>query len=335
MGFVVITVSILLVSGNTAVTLLQEEVEEKLFPRITRHIQVIFVTYVILTAAGAALLLAAGLGPFDALCYTLSGVSTGGFAPDAGSLAPAPYRTALVPVLLIMGAGATNFILYYESWKRSKGRLLHAVKFFFTNPQTLLLIALVVLFTAAIGLVAERGTWLDALFMAASAQTTTGYSSMAGSPAVKVMVIMIPAMFIGGAMGSTAGGVKLHRVIVFFKSFNRFILAREYPPEVILPGGLTGRGVAKTELLGVFYIISVYAIFIALSAAVFILAGFDPLGSFFEVTSAAGTVGLSSGIVSAGLSGWLKLLLIFLMWGGRLEFIPLLIWLYSIPLRLR
>ncbi len=334
MGFVVITVSILLVSRSTAVTLLKEGVEEKLFPRISRHIQVIVLTYTGLSILSVALLLIFGLGLFDSLCYTLSGLSTGGFAPDAGSVSVVPYRKALLPIIMIMSFGATNFILYYESWKTHRG-LKKALRGFFTNPQVLCLIFFILVLAVLIGAtLSGEGRWSNGLFMAASAQTTTGFFSVdpAGFSDVTLM-LLVPAMFIGGAMGSTAGGIKFLRVIAFFKSFNRFIISREYPEELVIPAA--DKGVAKGELQGIFYVIAVYVFFVFLGSMVFIGSGFEPMRSIFEVTSAVGTVGLSSGIVSPGLNGGLKVLLVLLMWGGRLEFIPVLVWFYSFALRFR
>lgn len=336
MGFVVITVSILIVSRSTAVTLLKEGVEEKLFPRISRHIQVIVLTYAALSIIGVVMLLLFGLGLFDALCYTLSGLSTGGFAPDAGSVSVQPYRKALLPLILIMSFGATNFILYYENWKVNRG-IRKALYGFFTNSQVLCLIFFILALAVLIGAtLTGEATWLDGLFMAASAQTTTGFFTVdpAGFSDVTLM-LLVPAMFIGGAMGSTAGGIKFLRIVVFFKSFNRFIFSREYPEELVLPKAGGVKGVAKGELQSIFYVIAVYVFFAFSGSLVFIASGFEPMKSIFEVTSAVGTVGLSSGIVSPELNGGLKVLLVLLMWGGRLEFIPVFVWLYSFTLRFR
>ncbi len=332
MGFVVITVSLLLVSGRPAVVLLKERREEKLFPSITRHVQVIAVTYTLLTIAGALLLFLTGADVFEAICYSLSGLSTGGFnvhAKSIGALAPASRPAAM----LVMVLGSINFILYYRYWQEQKsfsGTLRSLVK----NPQVLALLSAVLLAGLVLSMVLPEGWGIsDGFFIALSAQTTTGYFTRdaADLPAPAVMVL-VASMFIGGTLGSTSGGVKLYRLIVVSSYLKRHLAAFLYPREVVLPDDSATRGLAKDELIGVFYVIALYVFFIFIGWAVFVGHGLDPLESLFEVTSAAGTVGLSSGIVTPGLAPGLKVTLILLMWAGRLEFLPLLVWACSLAM---
>jgi trk system potassium uptake protein TrkH len=334
LGFVVITVSLLLVSGRPAITLLKDTgFEGKLFPRIARHVRVIAVTYILLTLTGIAALLVSGLHLFEALCYTFSGISTGGFALHTGSVGALP-RSASWVFMLIMPLGAINFLLYYRSWKthRTLGR---AALGFIKNPQVLCLVFLTAFFGLLISLTAVGRTgWTEGVFLAASAQTGTGFyilEPQAFPP--HAMMLLIAAMFVGGSMGSTSGGIKLYRIIELFRSFHGYLVSRHYAKEVFPPGGIMGRGVEKEELIGIFYVITVFVFFIFVGSLLFIAHGYEPLRSVFEVTSAAATVGLSSGIVSPELPADLKVVLVFIMWAGRLEFIPLLVWAYSFTIR--
>lgn len=334
MGFVVLTVSFLVTTGSSAVTFLKEEIPEKVFPRIARHVQLIVITYVILTVLGIVMLAISGLGLYDAVCYTLSGVSTGGFAVHRNSIADLPYHFAAIPLIIIMITGSVSFILYYRSWKTNIN-FRAAAAAFFRNSQVILLLV----FILVLGLLLSLGIegpdrFIHGFILAASAQTTTGYytiepSSLPGF----ALVLVIGAMFIGGSMGSTSGGVKLFRIIQLFATLNRFIVKYLFPRETVLPGEVAGKGIAKEELPGIFYVIAIYGVFIFIGTVIFAAAGYDPLSSVFEVTSAVGTVGLSTGVVEPGLNQGLKLLLIFLMWVGRLEFLPLLIFIYSFLLR--
>lgn len=330
MGFVVITVSVLLVSGKSAVGLVSLEVEEKLFPRIVRHVQVIAVTYGVLTLLSVTLLLLAGLGFFNALCYTLSGISTGGFAVHPESVAGLPGGLTFLAFMLVMLFGSINFLLYYRCLKEAgiKG----GVVAFFKDPQVAALLVLSAGAGLVLGLVLDGGRgFVDGAFLALSAQTTTGYHTL--SPAALppfALALLIGSMFLGGSMGSTSGGVKLFRVITLARSANAFLAGHHYPEDMVPPGGRYGRGVDLKELPGIFYVIATYAVAVFAGTLVFVWAGYGPMESVFEVTSAIGTVGLSTGLAAPGLESGLKVLLTVLMWLGRIEFFPFFIWMYSL-----
>lgn len=327
MGFVVLTIGTLLVTGRSAVTFMKEGAGERMFPRMVRHVRLVAATYAAITALGVLLFMLAGLGPFDALCYSFSGVSTGGFATHAGSVGEAVGHGALklLPFMLIMALGAVNFVLYYQSW-RTHPSPARAASAFFKSPQVVALLVFIVIGGVAVSLTLDgEGRWADGFFMAVSAQTTTGYSTISPSALPDItLIILTAAMFVGGSVGSTAGGVKLYRFMELFRRLNGYVLSGARPRDFVAV-----RVAWKEGTLAVYFIPFIYVTVIFACTAVFVMAGFDPTRSLFEVTSAAGTVGLSSGIVSPGLDGGLKALLILLMWGGRLEFIPILIWLYS------
>ncbi len=326
MGFVVITVSLFLVSGRSAVLLLKEEAKGKLFPRIARHVQVVVITYGILSMVGFLMLLVSGLSIFDALCYTLSGISTGGFSPTGDVITPSMIPSMMVIMLL----GAINLIVYYKHWSRKRnipGTILEVVK----EPQIVWLLSMILILTIAVGVtMTEKNSWLDALFVAVSAQTTTGFYTVdvSGLSAVSLL-LLVAGMFVGGSMGSTSGGIKVFRIMAFIRGIHRFVLTHHYPKEMVVPE----REVAKEELLGICYVIGLYVMFIFGGTLIFVWHGLDPLRSLFDITSAVGTVGLSSGIVSPELAWDLKMVVIFLMWAGRLEFVPLVVWVYSFFLK--
>jgi len=337
LGFVIITISLLMgsasVSARAAITMLRDDArEERLFPRIMSHVRLLVFTYSILTVIGVIILLSTGLGPFDAVCYTLSGISTGGFAVHSGSVGGLGAGAGSWALVFIMCLGAINFLIYYRVWTARRGDLKGALRGILTNPQ----VACLILFTLAGGallrLTAGAGTgFRDAVFLAASAQTTTGYYTLDPSalPAFP-MLFLVLLMFTGGSMGSSAGGIKLLRLIELFRGLDRFVLSQIYPRELV-----RRKGLENEELVGLLYVVAAYAMCITAGTLVFVLCGYEPLGSLFEVTSAASTVGLSSGIVSPGLPGGLKALLVLLMWAGRLEFMALMVWSYSLTARLR
>jgi trk system potassium uptake protein TrkH len=74
--------------------------------------------------------------------------------------------------------------------------------------------------------------------------------------------------------------------------------------------------------------LGLYVTVLVVSTLLLAAGGFAPMDSLFEATSALGTVGLSTGITSAAMPAWAKLLLIVDMWAGRLEILPVLVFFY-------
>jgi trk system potassium uptake protein TrkH len=136
------------------------------------------------------------------------------------------------------------------------------------------------------------------------------------------------SMMIGGSVGSTSGGIKIFRFLMVL-ALIRLILQRACaPPHAVVEPRLGTRQLEYEDLSRALLLTVLFTGLIFISWALFLAGGFDPLDALFEVTSAAGTVGLSTGITTAELPGWLKAVLCFDMLAGRLEIIALLVMVY-------
>lgn len=194
---------------------------ESLLRRLRGAMIGILPAYAGLTALCWLLLMATGTGAFNALCFALSTLSTGGFSPvEGGASALSPVSRAVL--VFFMLAGGTNFLLHRELLK---GR---AAAYVF-DPEWRLYAGF-----AAGGaiLLCLAGFWLQgagreadtlaligrAIFIAVSALTTTGFES-GGGPAVSlfVVILIIVLMLIGASTGSTGGGLKALRLSILFK----------------------------------------------------------------------------------------------------------------------
>ncbi len=176
--------------------------------------------YLVLTAASIGLILLSGVPVWDAVNIALVAISTGGFSVHSGGIPF--YNNPLLEVLIVpvMIAGALPFKLYYLLY-RQKGVQ------FFGDQQARLLFMLVALGIVVItwDLVTLTATDLPtairhALFMSAAAATSTGFQ-VASPPnewASVTILFLAMLMVIGGASGSTAGGIKLSRVVLGFQS---------------------------------------------------------------------------------------------------------------------
>lgn len=260
-----------------------------------RGIRPVWALYGAFTAATAVAFWAAGMPPWAAVNHAMTAMATGGFAITGDSLASygrAVHAVAAVALVL----GALSFGLHLAVFVR--GRLGAAVR----DGQTRLLGALLVGGLAALALATRGGDvpLADAAFQWTSALTTAGFTTQdVAEYGPFALAALIAAMFVGGASGSTAGGLKLDRA----RALLRWAAGRRTPlarPALRQAGRLAVALGAGTAVLVAF-------------------AGVPPLDALFEATSALGTVGLSVGVSSADLAAPGRLALVALMWVGRLE----------------
>jgi len=164
----------------------------------------------------------------------------------------------------------------------------------------------------------------DATFQILSTMSTTGYSYLdVSSFADNLKIYLISLMFIGGASLSTAGGVKIYRIIVLLKSVKKAIVDTISQKDTKLSA--LGKDYDDPMIIqtGIFVFLTLGLIF----AASFIVTtyGYHPVDAVFETTSAMATTGLSVGIVTPTLALPLKWLFMFLMLVGRVEIITFLV----------
>ena len=203
--------------------------------RMLQTAQDLFWIYVLLTLFGALALWAVGMSAFDALCHAFTALSTGGFSTRDGGIAA--YNNPLIELALmaIMILGAVNFTLH---WAAFNGRFRvfreNAEVHYLTVAVTFLVFAGIV--SSLIG-GTERPFVIElreVIFMAVSALTTTGFGN--GQPGAGGLIapalapiLIIGLVLVGGATGSTTGGMRLMRVAVLFKQAQRELLRLSHP----------------------------------------------------------------------------------------------------------
>lgn len=321
-GIVILTLIVLRVPGRAARKLYTQEFSgHKPLASIRQTARLVLFIYLSMTALGFGAFVLAGMPPFDALLNVLATVSTGGFSPHARSIGayPAPAVHAAVVVFMILGA--TGFPLYYFLIREGPRRVVR-------DSQLLVLLGIglgaAFLFWVAWGAAARLIS--SSFFQSFAALTTTGFSTVDYArwpPLVKGLSVLL--MICGGSSFSTAGGVKLIRVILLFKLVRWSVLKRVLPEAATVSITAERSPVSDQDLKNTGSLVAAYLAILAATSLVFMLSGFGALDSLFENASALGTVGLSSGITSGGLPLHLKLVLMFNMWAGRLEILPALI----------
>lgn len=329
LGFVVLLVALLMGNEIAARRLAEPYGSETILTTTRTHARRMLGVYLTLTVGGFLVAWAVLGDGFTALVHVLAGVSTGGFSSLDQSLAGMDSWLARYTVMGLGLLGAVPLPLYFY-FRGLRSSLLR-------DPELRALFAAIILVGAALTLLMHfetRTGWPDAarhgFLMGISAQTTTGFSTtgVTGSGEAATLVLIL-AMFVGGGLGSTAGGIKLLRLLILIRlvqlTIRRTMLA---PHAAGYEARLGDRTITESDVRQALVLLTLYVSATAISWLVFLLHGYPPLDSLFEVVSAIGTVGLSTGITRPDLEPILKGLLSADMLLGRLEILAFLVLLY-------
>ncbi len=305
-----------------------EDYEADLVGSTRAHARRVIIVYSILTGFGIILLGMLGAGWFNGVVYSLSAVSTGGFSPHDSSLAGLNSSWLQAMVILLSVAGAIPLVLYFRSFKES-GRVLIRDR----QLQGILIAGLVAALLMALFLTQDGFGWTQALrhgvLNAFSAQTTAGFATLDISQLnAGAKLTLIFSMFLGGGAGSTAGGIKILRLLILGQLLFTFLQRPGMPRQAVAEASLGKRRLETDEIQNALSIVFVFLASIGISWLVFVGMGHNALDSLFEVVSAIGTVGLSSGISAPDLHPLLKGVLCADMLLGRLEIIAWIVLFY-------
>lgn len=303
----------------------------QLILRIT--LVIIFIAAVVLTA----LCISIGMEPVRAVLQSIwlaiSAFNTGGFAPMAESVSYYNSIPIEIFLMLLMILGSISFVVHAEVWK---GRL----QSFFGDIEILtMLIWLLVMTVVVAASLSASALFSDlpamirrGLFMVVSAFSTTGFQNVTTNQLTTVFssgaflaLALIAA--VGGSAGSTAGGVKLHRVGIIFKSIVSTVKEAVSPSSarVVVSYNHLGRRVLSSD--AVKEAMTVFVLFVitySVGALVGIAHGYEASQAIMESVSMTSNGGIITGIVTPGMSPSLEAFYIFQMWAGRLEFVTLL-----------
>ena len=322
LGIVIIFIGILIRSGTAASRLYKSEArEEKIKPNIANTLRKALEIYLVYTAIGILLFILVGLPIFDSVNLTFTSISTGGMSIKNANVGF--YQNSLVYIIsmVLMIIGATSFSIHYKIAKTKGKAILKDVQF-------QLMIGLIFIASAFI-LVTNKMVPIEELFTIVSAITTTGanvvppyeLATWKGSSLIVLMVLML----IGGSSGSTSGGLKLIRIITVLKGTNLTVTNLVSPEGRVVNTKIGGKRINEREIKESTAYIVMFFLFLVFGWAMMTLYGYDPFTALFDIVSIQSNNGLSTGIVFGGLPTPLKLTLIFLMWIGRLEIIPILV----------
>jgi len=325
LGIVILSVAIVM-NHHIALRRLVNPDGENMVTTTRTYARHVLVAYVALTVIGIILMMLILDNKFYALAYTLAAVSTGGFSPLSSSIMALSWQ-AQVTIMVLSFLGAVPFILYYRlrhgDWRELTSDI---------EVRALVAITLLLAVLLTLTLPREMG-WQESLYhstlLAISAQTATGFSSLDVKSLDTVsMGLMIVAMTIGGGLGSTAGGFKVLRLVILLRLIQFFIQRTAMPAHAMVEPKLGSRVLEPRDIERPLVLIVLFIITIVVSWLIFLAYGKPPFPALFEVVSAVGTAGLSSGVTSHELETPLKVVLCIDMLLGRVEIIALLVVLY-------
>jgi trk system potassium uptake protein TrkH len=311
-------------------------------PSILRTVIILWCIYAGFTIAEAVILKALGLSVFDAICHSLTTLSTGGFSPYDASIdhfrqaGYVHYRAIEYVITFFMLMGGVNFLLHFYVLT---GRLRDVLsnleyRWFLGIVAAAVILILINRRMSAAPVYGQAGgesVFRHTIFTVVSIITTTGYGTVdineAFFPAGAKQLLLV-LMFIGGSVGSTAGGVKVLRIAILFRLFGKQITKLRLPRLALSEVVVDGRIFPDAEIKRIAGLVIGWLFLILAGGLVTsFFAELDGYQSFSGMFSAVGNIGPCYFSVRemSELPVVVKLTYVFGMLAGRLEILPVLL----------
>lgn len=304
---------------------------DKIRPRIGSTSKDLWIVYSIFTIVAIVMLSFSKMGVFNAICYGMSTMSTGGFASHDFSLDEWESLYIKSVITIFMFIGSVNFTLVFRGacgqlkavWKNEILRIFVAVIF-----VCYILLAINVLISG------NFHEWeditIDSLFQAVSLLSSTGLTEsdfFDWGPIAFVLLIIMMGM--GGCAGSTTGGAKLDRFVVLYK-FLKNEFYRLMHPTSVKTVSISGKGTPIPVLQKTLAFLFMYLLVILIGGIILSIIGMPLSDSFFCALSTVSNTGVGTDITGfngnyALVSDGAKWVLTALMLIGRLELFTVLI----------
>ena len=333
MGVLVLMVAVMPNLSGRTIHVLRAEMPGptmgKLSPKLRDTAKTLYLLYIAMTLLELVLLVAGGMPLFDSAIHTFGTAGTGGFGMKAASIANyTPYQQWVIAVFMMLFG--VNFNLYFLL---ALGRFRSALR----SEELWTYLVIIFLATAliAVNVTPQIGSTSEgiraAYFQVTSISSTTGFSTVDFDqwPTVSRMILVV-LMFIGACAGSTAGGLKVSRLVLLYKTIRREIRHLLHPRSVTSVR-FEGKPVDSPTLISIG---TYFALYIALFAMFWFIVsfqpGFDGVSNFTAVAACYNNIGPGLNLVGpaasyAAYGPFFKLVLSVAMLFGRLEIYPMLI----------
>ena len=332
LAIIVFTVAILPYLGMSGMQLFVAEINginyDKLHPRIMHTVRRIWGLYLFFTLLETLLLYLGDMDFYDAICHSMSTISSGGFSTRTESIgAFSNYSQVVVSVFMVLSGCNFSLLLLSLSWKSFA---------LFKNQEFRNFLLYILIISIGIGLVlvfvcqmSFGNAFRQSFFSVISSLTTTGF--FVGNYTVWpsfLWIVLFLLMFIGGCSGSTSGGVKIFRHLIFVKN-SVLELKRIIHPNAVLPVKVNGKSISTSGVYKNVSFIFIYFLVFLAGAIVLLFTGADFNTAIGASVAALSNVGTGIGQVGPGGtyvaftlgSKWVLMLLMLL---GRVELFSLI-----------
>ena len=332
MGVLVFLLTLLPLTGGSHVNLMKAESPgpqvDKLVPKVQSTAKILYGIYLALTLAQLVFLLAGGMPLFESLLTAFGTAGTGGFGFKNDSFAQfSPYIQWVVTIFMILFG--VNFNFYFLLLLRRFRRAVSSEEV--RAYLGIILVSIGIITLNIRSMYSGLGEALrHAAFQVGSIITTTGFSSCDFDlwPTLSKQLLVL-LMFVGACAGSTGGGMKVSRILIFRKTVGKE-LKQAMHPQVVAPVRMDGKFISHETIRTTNVYLCAY-LFILVASVMFIsLDGFDLVTNFTAVVATLNNIGPGLSQVGpmmnfSGFSSPAKLVLIFDMLAGRLELFPMLV----------
>lgn len=332
MGILVFVMAISLRTPGRSANLLRAEMPghniDKLVPKTKNTAISLYLVYMGMTIIETILLIVGGMPLFDSIVHALGTAGTGGFGIKNDSIGSySAYLQWIIAIFMFLFG--VNFNYYYLLLTRQGKSLLKS-----NELKWYVIIALVATFVISIYIGPHFGSFGEtirhAFFQVSSIMTTTGYSTVDFNlwPNVSKTILLF-LMLIGGCIGSTAGGLKVSRIVVIGQAIRNH-MKYTVNPRNVRTIHLNGKIV---DDVSAYRIVVYFTLYLSVIAAGFLLISFEPFDfetNFSAVLACMSNIGPGFGMVGpasnfSAYSDFSKLVLSIIMLIGRLEIYPILI----------
>lgn len=332
MGVLVFLLTLLPLTGGSHVNLMKAESPgpqvDKLVPKVQSTAKLLYGIYLALTLAQLVFLMAGGMPLFDSLLTAFGTAGTGGFGFKNDSFAQfSPYIQWVVTIFMILFG--VNFNFYFLLLLRRFRRAVSSEEV--RAYLGIILVSIGIITLNIRSMYSGLGEALrHAAFQVGSIITTTGFSSCDFDlwPTLSKQLLVL-LMFVGACAGSTGGGMKVSRILIFRKTVGKE-LKQAMHPQVVAPVRMDGKLLSHETIRTTNVYLCAYLFILVASIMLISLDGFDMVTSFTAVAATLNNIGPGLSQVGpmmnfAGFSNPAKLVLIFDMLAGRLELFPMLV----------
>lgn len=336
MGVIVLFISFLSQYDTSTINMFNAELpgpsKERVMPRVKGTASLLWKIYTGATVIFIILLLFFGLSWFDAITHGMSTISTGGFSPynDGIRHFNNPFVEILTAIFTILSAG--SFYLYYNVYNRGWRKLFHDTEF---KVFIILIFSCTIIVAYDLYMVGNYSLGYslhNAFFHVSSVFSSSGIAitEMNKWPSFSKFIIFV-GMFIGGCAASTAGGLKIARVIMLFK-LAWVELKNLLYPQTINSVYINGKFINLTSLTSISRYLFVFIAVYIFAVGVLTLSGVELLDSLLIMASIIGTAGTDVAFAMIpgnhtllNVNDFGKVVITFCMLLGRLEFFTILV----------